>query len=75
MKIKYLYLKSEILRKRERERERERERIDTTSLWYINKCPILCKPRKEDILDFNRKVLSITLSRKRNDKKWLFTCI
>ena len=64
MKIKCFYLKSEIPRKR----ERERERIDTASLWYINKYPIQCKPRKEDILDFNQKVLSITLSRKRNDK-------
>jgi len=69
MKIKCLYLKSEIPRKR------EREKIDTASLWYINKCPIPCKPRKEDILDFNQKFLSITLSRKRNDKKQLFTCI
>ena len=67
MKIKCLYLKYEIPRKRER--ERERERIDTASLLYINKCPIPCKPRKEDKLDFNQKVLSITLSRKRNDKK------
>ena len=50
-------------------RERERERVDTASLLYINKCPIPCKPRKEDKLDFNQKVLSITLSRKRNDKK------
>ena len=67
MKIKCLYLKYEIPRKRER--ERERERVDTASLLYINKCPIPCKPRKEDKLDFNQKVLSITLSRKRNDKK------
>ena len=69
MKIKCLYLKSEIPRKR------EKERIDIASLWYINKYPIPCKPRKEDKLDFNQKVLSITLSRKRNDKKQLFTSI
>ena len=43
MKIKCLYLKFVIPRKR------ERERIDTASLWYINKIPIPCKPRKEDI--------------------------
>ena len=47
MKIKCLYLQSKIPRKRER--EREREGIDTSSLWYINKFPIPCKPRKEDI--------------------------
>ena len=45
MKIKCLYLQSKIPRKR----EREREGIDTSSLWYINKIPIPCKPRKEDI--------------------------
>ena len=58
-------------RERERKREREREGIDTSSLWYINKIPIPCKPRKEDIGLQPKGSLHYT----KQEKKWYKTTI